>query len=530
MAGLVGGLAPAADGPARARPDVVLLYADDLGYGDVHCNNPDRGRIPTPCIDRLATEGLRFTDAHSSSGVCSPSRYTLLTGRYHWRTRLQAGIVGAWERPLIAADRLTIASLARRHGYRTAAIGKWHLGWEWPIDQADREFVIGLSRRRPKTDEPPSAIGEEHRAAWRRTFSRAIGGGPTTRGFDSYFGTDVPNWPPYCFLENDRTRGIPDTILPADDLRGHRASLQGPALTGWRLEDVLPAMRDRAVRFIEEAARGDRPYLLYMPLTSPHTPLAVNAPWKLASGLDNACADLVMETDAVIGEVLAAIDRGGRADRTLVILTSDNGFAPYVGARDLESRGHFPSGPYRGYKSDVWEGGHRVPFIVRWPGSVEAGTVCDALVHQADILATLADILGEPLPPDAGEDSFSLLPLLRGDSTEIRRHAVSCSARGLPGIREGRWKLILGSGSGGWSPGGEADRVQLYDLAHDPGETRSLAAEEPERVAAITDAYARIVDEGRSTPGPRQPNDVPVRLPPAARVSPEPAPGGRRSD
>jgi arylsulfatase A len=504
---------------AAARPNILVVYADDLGYGDVACYNPQRGKISTPCIDALAAEGMRFTDAHSSSGVCSPSRYTLLTGRYHWRTRLQRGIVGTWEEPLIAADRLTIGGLAKRHGYRTAAIGKWHLGWEWPIDAARRGLVIGTMRRIPDTSTGeqrrflPSDVTPAHREAWQAVFSRPIGGGPTTRGFDHYFGTDVPNWPPYCFIEDDHTLGIPATVLPEADFRNHRASKQGPAITDWKLEHVLPTLRDRGVAFIEEAAAAEEPFLLYMPLTSPHTPLAVNKPWRGASGLNNACADLIMETDAIVGDLLAAVERAGCAEETLVIFTSDNGFAHYVGGQQLERQGHFPSGPFRGYKGDAWEGGHRVAFIVRYPGVVAPGSVCDALVHQADIFATLADLLGESLPPQAGEDSLSLLPLLAGSGEPIRHHAVSCSASGVPAVRDGSWKLILGNPAWGGASGAPADlgnEVRLYDLAVDPGERENLASRHPERVAAMTAAYRRIVEEGRSTPGPRQPNDVDV--------------------
>jgi len=494
-------VAPLVLQPAHAaeRPNVVVICADDLGYGDVRCSNPDRGRIATPHIDRLAAGGVRFTDGHSSSGVCSPSRYTLLTGRYHWRTRLKAGIVGVWEPPLIEPDRLTIAGLAKQHGYRTAAIGKWHLGWDWPLQPGDRQ-LLGQARK-GKGRPGPDDVTEAHRAAWRRIFSQPIAGGPTTRGFDGYFGTDVPNWPPYCFIDDDRTMGLPTTFLPPAEFANHRASQQGPALEGWRLEDVLPMLRDRAVAFIEAAAAADDPFLLYLPLTSPHTPLAVSDAWRGKSGLDNACADFVMETDAVVGDVLAALDRAGLTDRTLVVFTSDNGFAPSVGVADLERRGHFPSGPLRGYKSDVWEGGHRVPFIVQYPAVVRPGGVCDALVHQADLMATLADVLNATLPVNAAEDSVSLLPLLRGGTDPVRRHAVSCSIRGLPSFRDGRWKLILGKGSGGWSRGeDDGAAVQLYDLATDLGERRNLAGEQPERVAAMTAAYEALVSAGRSRP------------------------------
>ena len=502
---------------ARAgTPNIVVIYADDLGYGDVQCYNPDRGKIPTPQIDRLAAQGMRFTDAHSSSGVCSPSRYTLLTGRYHWRTRLQAGIVNLWEKPLIPADRLTIGGLAKQHGYRTACIGKWHLGWDWPVSADERQELVRLAAGPPARGKSrqrlgPDSVTNEQQEMWRAIFSRPIAGGPTTVGFDSYFGTDVPNWPPYCFIHDSQTVGIPTTLLPTSDFQNNRASRQGPALEGWSLEAVLPRLRDEAVAFIEQSAAKPEPFLLYLPLTSPHTPLAVNEPWQGKSGLENACADLIMETDSIVGDVLAAIDRAGVTDETLVVFTSDNGFAPYVGVKELEARGHFPSGPLRGYKSDAWEGGHRVAFIVRYPGVVAPASQSDQLVHQADLLATFAEILAADLPAGAGEDSVSLLPLLRGDSQPVRRQAVSCGMRGLPAFRDGQWKLVLGAGSGGWSKGGDAAELQLYDLATDLGETTNLAADQPERVQAMLAAYQKIVAAGRSTPGPQQQNDVPVR-------------------
>jgi len=462
------------------RPNIVVLYADDLGYGDVQCYNPDRGKIPTPQIDKLASQGMRFTDGHSSSGVCSPSRYALLTGRYHWRSRLQRGIVGLWERPLIDEDRLTVAGMLDQQGYQTACIGKWHLGWNWP-------------RQGEQID-----------------FAQPITGGPTARGFDHYFGTDVPNWPPFCFIEDDRTVGIPSARLDPKLVRRPLASKQGPALPGWTLEPILPTLGEKAAAYIKRAAAKDQPYFLYLPLTAPHTPLAVNDPWKGKSGL-GVYADFVMETDAVIGRVLTAIDEAGEADRTLVILTSDNGCAPYIGAKEMEQQGHYPSGPLRGYKSDAWEGGHRVAFVVRWPGVVKPGTVNDQLVHQADLMATCAAIVGYDLADDEGEDSVSILPLLRGAEGPARETAISQSSQGLLSIRRGPWKLIAGKGSGGWTKGHDEHPGQLYNLADDLGETTNLYAARPEIVAELTSLLQKQVEAGRSTPGPRQSNDVPVR-------------------
>lgn len=507
---------------AAGKPNIVVILADDLGYGDLKCYNPERGKIPTPQIDRLATQSMRFTDGHSSSGVCSPSRYSLLTGRYHWRTRLQVGIVSVFGEPLIAPDRMTIGTLAKQQGYRTAAIGKWHLGWDWPITKEQRA-LLQSPKKAGKDDEakpekgPTVATGNQV-DFWRGFFAKPIAGGPTTRGFDSYFGTDVPNWPPFCFIENDRTIGIPSEFLPASDIGGNRASQQGPALKDWQLENILPTLGERAEEFITDAAKRPEPFLLYLPLTAPHTPLSPVDAWKNKSGL-NTYADFVMQTDATVGRVLDALEKSGAADNTLVIFTSDNGCAPYIGAKELEEKGHYPSGPLRGYKADAWEGGHRIPFMVRWPGTVKPGSLCHQLVEQSDIFRTLADVLGIKLPDNAGEDSFSMLPLLQGEEKPIRENAVSASSSGLPAVRLGDWKYIPGPGSGGWGTGGDQSQpVQLYNLADDLGETKNLAAAMPEKVAEMKAMLEKVITEGRSTPGAAQKNDVEVvRYPRAAK-------------
>ena len=488
-------------------PNIVVIYADDLGYGDVKCYNPDRGKIPTPNIDKLARQGMRFTDAHSSSGVCSPSRYTLLTGRYHWRTRLQRGIVGLWGAPLIPKDRMTIGSLAKESGYRTACIGKWHLGWDWNIP-ADKKKFFATTGYGGKKD---LAATDAHRNAWREVFSKPIGGGPTAVGFDEYFGTDVPNWPPYCFIRNQKTVGIPSEFASPGLFRKNQASQQGPAVKGWSLEPILPALGDRVEEFIRRESKTEKPFLIYMPLTAPHTPLSVNKQWTGTSKL-NLYADFVMETDSIVGQVLDSLSDSGVADNTLVLFTSDNGCAPYIGVKELEKMGHYPSGSLRGYKSDAWEGGHRVPFIVRWPGRVKAGSECKQLVHQADLLATFAGVLGKSLAADQGEDSFDLMPLLNGSSQPVRDTAVSASSSGLPAVRLGDWKFIPRPGSGGWGKGGDQSQpVQLYDLANDLSESRNRAADKPDTVTKLKDTLERLIVNGRSTPGPRQRNDVKVR-------------------
>ncbi len=501
-------------GPETRKPNVIVILADDLGYGDLKCYNPERGKIPTPQIDKLASQSMRFTDGHSSSGVCSPSRYSLLTGRYHWRTRLQSGIVDVFGVPLIAPDRMTIGTLAKQQGYRTAAIGKWHLGWDWPITKEQRALLQAPKKANQddetKPERGPAVATEKQVEFWRGFFAKPIAGGPTTRGFDSYFGTDVPNWPPFCFIENNRTLGIPSEFLPGSVIGHNLASQQGPALKDWNLENILPALGERAESFIADAAKRPEPFLLYLPLTAPHTPLSPVAEWKDKSCL-TTYADFVMQTDATVGRVLDALEKSGAADNTLVIFTSDNGCAPYVGAKELEEKGHYPSGPLRGYKSDAWEGGHRVPFIVRWPGTVKPGSLCHQLVEQADIFRTLAEVLGTKLPDSAGEDSFSLLPLLHGEEKPIRENAVSASSNGLPAVRLGDWKYIPGPGSGGWGTGGDPSQpVQLYNLADDLGESKNLAATLPEKLAEMKAMLEKVITDGRSTPGAAQKNDVEV--------------------
>lgn len=493
----------------ETKPNIVIILADDLGYGDVQAYNPDRGKIATPNIDKLAAAGMRFTDAHSSCGVCSPSRYALLTGRYHWRTRLQQGIVGVWTKPLIAPDRATIATLAKKHGYYTACVGKWHLGWDWPVTEPQLEKLRALA------NDPEKGKGFELSAEvlneWAELFGKRIPGGPTERGFDYYFGTDVPNWPPFCFIENDRTVGIPTEILSSTNFGNNRASLQGPALKDWSLEKVLPTLAEKACAIIEEKSRQNEPYLLYLPLTSPHTPLAPNQEWKGKSGI-NAYADLVMETDAVVGKVLATIDANKGSRETLIIFTSDNGCAPYIGIDQLKAKGHFSSGPLRGFKADAWEGGHRVPFIAKWKGRIEAGSKCDATICSVDIYATLAEFLHEPIVEKDAEDSVSLLPLLEQKVSKIHEHVVHQSSTGIFALRSGDWKAIFGPGSGASKRPANERELHLFNIAEDLGEQNDLASSNPAKAAEMVATIQHLVESGRSTPGANQKNDVSVRI------------------
>ena len=499
-------------------PNIVYFFVDDMGYGDVACLNPE-GKIPTPNFDRLAREGMVFRDAHSSSAVCSPSRYGVLTGRYNWRSTLQKGIVGVYGDPLIAADRLTVPGYLKQHGYHTGCIGKWHLGMGWDLEVT--EDFRPFPGEYDAADLPKLEATSEQQELWRETFSKPTTGGPTTRGFDYYFGVDVPNWPPYCFIENDRTIGVPSEFLPSRLLGDNQASLAGPAMPYWHFEQLLPTWAEKADDYLNERAARDEPFFLYLPMTSPHTPLSVNVPWIGKSDLDNLYADLVMETDDIFGKVLDSLERNGLADDTLVMFASDNGCAHYIGADEMEAQGHHPSGPFRGYKSDAWDGGHRIPFIARWPGVIEPGTATDEIVCLTDLMATCTEILGEAPPETAAEDSFSLLALLEGAAkggVAIRDYVVHHSINGKFAIRDRRWKLVLCPGSGGWTQNdAEAAAaglplVQLYDMESDPGEQTNLQAQQPGRVREMIAALAKLVADGRSTPGTPQANDAEVDI------------------
>lgn len=487
--------------PVRAadptKPNVVYVLADDLGYGDPGCYNA-ASKIPTPNIDRLAKEGVRFTDAHSPSAVCTPTRYALLTGRYAWRSRLQRNVIGPYSQPLIAENLLTVPELLRKQGYATACVGKWHLGWGWPKVDADGK----------------------------RDFTKAIPNGPTARGFDLYFGTDVPNYPPYCFIENDRPVGIPSEPAPVGK---DSFNIPGLMVPGWKLVDVLPGLEKRAVEYIEKAAKGDKPFFLYLPLTSPHFPVVPSAAFKGKSKVVDY-GDFVMQTDAVLGSVLDALKRAGVAENTLVIFTSDNG--PEItgevnpGAYDrLKRFGHASMGALRGTKRDAWEGGHRVPFVARWPGKIKPDTTCAETVCHVDLLATLAAALKVKLPADAGPDSANVLPALLGEKrpAPLREATVHHSAQGKFAIRKGDWVLICAptgddNGKNGEPAWLRTDRGyephtaagELYDLAKDPAQKTNRYATEPATVKELAALLERYVTDGRSTPGPKQKNDVDV--------------------
>jgi arylsulfatase A-like enzyme len=492
-----------------ARPNIVFILCDDLGYGDVQCLNR-AGKIPTPNIDKLAGEGMIFTDAHSSSAVCSPTRYGILTGRYNWRSRLQSGVLGGMSPALIEPGRLTVASLLKQHGYHTAVIGKWHVGMDWPMKPDAKPF--------------PDQSEKEERG-WQADFSKPIRHGPNSVGFDYFFGISASlDMVPYTFIENDRVVTIPtvDKFFPMMAGRTNKLTRRGPAAGDFEAEDVLPELTQRAVAYVKERAADaqiGKPFFLYLPLNSPHTPIVPTKEWRGRSGL-NPYADFVMQTDAAVGEVLAALDQNSLATNTLVIFTSDNGCSPEADFQQLAARGHDPSAKFRGTKADIFEGGHRVPFIARWPRRVKAGSATDQIICLNDFMATCAEIIGARLPDNAAEDSVSLLPVLLGTmKAPIHEAVVHHSINGSFAIRQGDWKLVICSSSGGWSapkPGTPAAKKlppsQLYDLSRAIGETNNVASANPQVVARLTRLLEKHVHDGRSTPGPRQTNTVPVKI------------------
>ena len=485
----------------RQKPNIIYILADDMGYGDMGCNNPDC-KIPTPHLDRLAAQGMRFTDAHASSSVCSPSRYALLTGRYCWRTPLKSSVLWPWDPPLIEADRPTVAKLLRQQGYRTACIGKWHLGWEWATK--DGKPACG--------DEPIGRLDREQRQALERNidYSQPIGGGPLACGFDYYFGVDVPNFPPYTWFEQDRLATAPTEQKP-EEMFG----LPGAMMPGWRLEDMVPEFVRRARAYIAEA--NSDPFFLYLPLTSPHTPIVPNEDFIGRSGA-GLYGDFVCEVDWVVGEIMAALDEQGLADDTLLIFTSDNGpecsRAAAGGCYEhVRQFGHYSMAHLRGAKRDTWEGGHRVPFVARWPGVTPAGSVCDQLALLGDFMATCAELTGVQLPSGAAEDSISVLPLLQGQVDEpVRRSAVHHSCAGRFALRQDDWVFIdAPSGDDNREPDwfkkerGYSDHDfpgELFNLKDDIAERQNLYGQHPDIVRNLSRRLEEIKAQGEALAGP----------------------------
>ena len=488
--------------PARdsksSKPNIVIILADDFGVGDIQAHYPNN-KIPTPHLDKFVQQGMSFTDAHSGSAVCTPTRYGLLTGRYAWRTQLQEWVIACYEPPLIDADRLTLPTYLKQFGYQTACIGKWHLGFNWSGEQLNRKVEARNGLKNEQWD-----------------FSKPILEGPTERGFDYYFGTHVPNFPPFTFIENDHVVEQPTARYIYDPTEGvvmPKTFDGSPMAPGWRFDQILPKITSRAVDYIHQQSKLDTPFFLYFSMTSPHEPVVPSKEFLGKSGIA-PIADFVMETDWSAGQIIQAIDDAGISDNTMVIFTADNGHSHYTGWERLIDAGHLPSGPYRGHKADIWEGGHRVPFIIRWPGKVAPGKSSNQMVCLNDIFATCTDIISGDSPPEnAAEDSFSFLSaLLESDRSELRTNLVSHSVHGEFAYRNGPWKIIFKlSGEDLAASRGKPAMVELYNLNEDIAEEFNMANEHPDIVRQLTKELESVVARGTSRAGPDQLNDVNIR-------------------
>lgn len=508
----------------QSKPNIIYILADDMGLGDVKTYGGSRCKIDTPHMDALAEKGMKFTDAHSSSAVCTPTRYSVLTGRYNFRVR-KSGVLNGYKPALIKPGRETVASMLKKHGYATAIVGKWHLG-------------MGL----PTTDgeEPRSTVDKEKGTVESNfDWDAKITNGPCDVGFDYFYGTTASlDMPPYVWIENDR--------FTEPGTRPNEMCRPGPQGAQFKFPEVLPTITRKSVAWIQEQAKTEEPFFLYLPLYSPHTPIVPSSAFKGKSPL-GTYGDFVMETDWSVGQIVQAVQQAGVADNTLIIVTADNGCSPAakIGFKDkqqiafrmdqpIEEKpgAHYPSDIYRGHKADIYEGGHRVPFIVRWDAAVQPGSVSDQTVCLVDLYATCAAIVGDETPDTAAEDSVSMLPILRGTAKgAVREATIHHSYTGVFAIRKGKWKLVFAPDSGGWSnPGPPSKRVvkgrtyidpdqlkeyewvQLFDLESDPAELKNLSGEFPEVVKQLTVLAQMYIDDGRSTPGEKQANDVEASL------------------
>ncbi len=476
-------------------PNIILILADDLGYGDVSCLN-ENGRIPTPNIDKIVAEGVTFTDAHSSSAVCTPTRYGILTGRYNWRSTLKEGVLGGYSKALIPPDRKTVASMLKGQGYQTACIGKWHLGWTW----------YNMNKGIDSID-----------------YSKPIANGPTTLGFDYFYGIPASlDMTPYVYVENDMPTSIPNHLTEGTNIPmgspGYDGAFwrKGPTGSDFDHNDCLPNFTRRAIEYIEASAKKANPYFLYFPMPAPHTPVLPSKEFQGKSGL-NAYADYVMMVDDEVGKILNAIDQSGEQENTIVVFASDNGCSPAADVETLKSKGHNPSSIYRGYKADLFDGGHRIPCIVRWTAKLKPNKV-EKTICLTDFMATFAAVTSYQLKDNEGEDSFDLFPLLSNTNPkQYKREAtISHSINGNFTIRKGEWKLLLSPGSGGWSyprPGKDDKEIatmppyQLYNMKSDPGETHNVWDKYPPVVEEMKALLIKYIKDGRSTPGKTQKND-----------------------
>jgi len=475
--------ARADDAPA-GRPNIIFILADDLGYGDLQCLN-GRSKIPTPSLNKLAAAGMTFTEAHSGSAVCTPTRYGVLTGRYAWRTRLKRGVLNGYSLPLIEANRMTVASLLKAAGYQTAIVGKWHLG-------------LDFARR---ADDPK-----------RIDASKPLKRSPNRYGFDYSFIIPASlDFPPYVYVENDRVTQPPTASQQRQGFPEYiRAGERSP---DFKPAETLDLLLKRATDYVAERAKTKRPFFLYFPMTAPHKPVTPAKRFRRKSRL-GPYGDFIVQVDWTVGQVVGAVEAAGIRRNTLIIVTSDNGSFMFRLAEDAtdhladktvqgyRASNHTSNHIFRGTKADIYEGGHHVPYLASWPARIAPGSQCDKPICLTDLMATCAAIVGAKLPAGAGEDSFNTLPLMLGRPwASPRAPVIHHSANGTFAVRDGKWKLILSTGSGGREkPTGRPDSkpFRLYDMSTDPRETTDLATTHPQVVHRLTAALKTIQTAGRS--------------------------------
>lgn len=476
---------------APGKPNVVILYADDMGYGDLEANSPEC-KIPTPNLDQLAATGMRFTDGHSSSGICTPSRYALLTGQHHWRRFHE--IVQSFGASVFRPGDFTLAKMFGEKGYNTAAIGKWHLGWNWKAVAKPGAKMTQVPWYRPDGRVLKRWSYTIDAIDW----TKPVPGGPLDQGFDYYFGDGTINFPPYCFIENDHVVEAPTVMMDTATFKeipeGDWEFRPGPMVDGWDPYEVLPTLTDKAVDWIEKQ-KADTPFFLYFAFPSPHAPIIPNDEFR---GMSKAgpYGDFVVETDAMAGRVMKAVEDAGLADNTIIVFTADNGAEKYAYDRHINT-GHWSSEPFRGVKRDLWEGGHHVPFVISWPGVIEAGRVSDEVISQVDLAATFAEIIGYDLNAEEAIDSYDLLPLLKGKKYDqpLRAATVQNTRKGAFALRQGDWMYIdAKTGEHSASPDWFNDQrgytedttpALLYNLKKDQGQHNNLYSQYPEKAAAM---------------------------------------------
>lgn len=486
---------------AQKQPNIIYILADDLGIGDVTIYN-EQGKIPTPNLDKMAMEGMKFTDAHTSSSVCTPTRYGILTGRYNWRTPLKEFVTWGNSPTLIKEDRLTVADILKKQGYQTANIGKWHLGLNWTMKNNSPDFEY-FSNRTDRVDFN------------KIDYTKQLKTGALDLGFDySYMIAGSLNMPPFVYLENDKA-----TMIPTKKSERKRSEhpysswIKGDIADDFIHEQVLPTFINKTISYIEENANKEKPFFIYLPLPSPHSPVLPIAPWKGKSGI-NEYADFVMMVDELVGNVLKSLKNQGIEENTMVVFTSDNGCSGTANLPLLKKKKHSPSYIYSGFKGSYLEGGHRVPFLVKWPQKIKPNSVCNETICTTDFMATIADLTNYTLKDHEGEDSFSMMPLLTQKGDFKRETTIHHDKYGVFAIRKGHWKLIVDANSGVNAKGEHVKPkkavkdIILYNLKTDVKEQHNVATQYPEKVKELKSLLIKQIKEGRSTPGKIQQNDA----------------------